>query len=69
MVIVIPFLDCKYIDLELEILYGTMVGITINVFIPLIDFVAIFFEGTQPSCWTFYIRGSNVCKHMLIEMC
>jgi hypothetical protein len=49
MVVVIPSLECKYIDLELEILYGAMVCITMNVLIPFLDFVAISFEGTQPS--------------------
>jgi hypothetical protein len=50
MVVVIPPLECKDIDLELEILFGAMVGITMNVLIPFFDFVTISLEGTQPSC-------------------
>jgi hypothetical protein len=50
MVVIIPLLECKDIDLKLAILYDAMVSITMNVLIPCFDFVVISFEGTQPSC-------------------
>jgi hypothetical protein len=49
-IVIIPPLECKDIDLKLEILYDAMVSITMNVLIPFFDFVVISFEGTQPSC-------------------